>query len=74
MAKNLKVTFHVFYIELIVLVPDVCEELILLEHTDVERGLYREAQASGDQLRLRQLCCHIQTSDKDRGVRIYTMP
>jgi hypothetical protein len=49
-------------------VPDLVEELILLDLSDVEVGMYREAEASGDTLRVRQLCCHVQISNMDKVI------
>lgn len=49
-------------------VPDIVEELVLLEQSDVEKGMYQAALRMGDELRMRQLCCHPQISDEDRSI------
>eukprot|EP00026_Physarum_polycephalum_P001413 Phypoly_transcript_01414.p1 GENE.Phypoly_transcript_01414~~Phypoly_transcript_01414.p1 ORF type:complete len:862 (+),score=183.93 Phypoly_transcript_01414:614-3199(+) len=49
-------------------VPDVVEELLLLDMSDVERGMYQKAQAAHDELRMRQLCCHMQVSSTDAAI------
>eukprot|EP01105_Mastigella_eilhardi_P018303 TRINITY_DN4226_c0_g1_i10.p1 TRINITY_DN4226_c0_g1~~TRINITY_DN4226_c0_g1_i10.p1 ORF type:complete len:625 (+),score=96.04 TRINITY_DN4226_c0_g1_i10:393-2267(+) len=49
-------------------VPDVVEEVITLTQSDVERGMYQEAALRGDQLRMRQICCHPQISEYYRHV------
>lgn len=46
-------------------VPSVVE-VMLLDMSEVERGMYYSA--AGDELRLRQLCCHPQISDQDRHI------
>jgi hypothetical protein len=47
-------------------VPPIVEELILMEFSEVERAMYRDAQ--GDLERQRQVCCHLQISKKDEAV------
>ena len=49
-------------------VPDITEELILLDMSEMERAIYSSASMDRDELRLRQLCCHPQISDTDRSV------
>lgn len=40
--------------------------VIMLDMTEVERGMYRHATEGS--VRLRQLCCHMQISEQDRNV------
>ncbi|KXS11965.1 hypothetical protein M427DRAFT_147307 [Gonapodya prolifera JEL478] len=47
-------------------IPPTQEEVIMLDMTDVERGMYMAAQ--GNRLRQRQICCHLQISNADRAV------
>ncbi|KAJ3036998.1 hypothetical protein HDV00_002130 [Rhizophlyctis rosea] len=47
-------------------IPPIVEEVIMLDFTDVERGMYNNAVT--DSVRQRQLCCHMQISDTDKAV------
>eukprot|EP00727_Mastigamoeba_balamuthi_P009804 m51a1_g5446 putative superfamily ii helicase (1071) ;mRNA; r:198018-201704 len=49
-------------------IPDTVEEVIFLEQSDIERGMYRAAQTVGNELQMRQICCHPQISKEDRDV------
>jgi len=45
--------------------PGLLEELVLIEQQGIEKALYTLALWKGDTTRLRQLCCHLQISNKD---------
>ena len=47
-------------------IPNVIEENILLEFTDIERALYEKAAKYHTDLQLRQICCHPSINDLDR--------
>lgn len=49
-------------------IPEIVEQLIFLEPSEVELGMYEDAKRNHDTLRMRQLCCHMQISEIDRRV------
>ena len=47
-------------------IPNVIEENIFLEFTDIERALYEKAAKYHSPIQLRQICCHPSINDLDR--------
>lgn len=48
--------------------PKINEHNMILEMTDVEKALYETAKLTRSDLRLRQLCSHMQISEHDRHI------
>jgi DNA repair protein RAD5 len=45
-------------------IPSIIEETVMLNLTNIERGMYEQGKNNGD-LYLRQICCHPNISDQD---------